>query len=277
MPELPEVETTVRSVAPRLEGRRIRSARFSSRFVLRQDPEETAAQLKGRRILTVRRHGKFIVAELSGGQCLSIHLGMTGRLLWNGVEGPYTRAVFELDRGRLIYDDPRQFGRIETGCGLPDRVARLGPDALAINEEEFAALLALRRGRIKSLLLNQLFLRGVGNIYADESLFRARIHPLAQAARLAARTRTPAVRGLAGSAADRHRARRLLHFGLRGRGRQEGLVPDLPPRLRPRGRAVRGMRRAHPAHPGGAARNALLPQVPARLSGYSAAAAAAAS
>ncbi len=184
MPELPEVETTVRSVAPRIEGRRIRRARFSSSFVLRQDAEAAAALLEGRRIETVRRHGKFIIAELSGGAFLTIHLGMTGKLLWNGAEGPYTRAVFELDRGRLVFDDPRQFGRIEAGTRLPDRIGRLGPDALHTAEEEFAKLLALRRGRIKPLLLNQLFLRGIGNIYADEALFRARIHPLAQAARL---------------------------------------------------------------------------------------------
>jgi formamidopyrimidine-DNA glycosylase len=184
VPELPEVETTVRSVAPKLIGRRIRHARFSSRLVLRQDPEEAAARIEGRRIDVVRRHGKHIIAELSGGCYLTIHLGMTGKLLINGAEGPHTRAVFELDRGRLVFDDPRQFGRIETCTELPERIERLGPDALEATEEEFSARLAARSGRIKPLLLNQLFLRGIGNIYADESLFRARIHPLAQAARL---------------------------------------------------------------------------------------------
>jgi formamidopyrimidine-DNA glycosylase len=83
-----------------------------------------------------------------------------------------------------VYDDPRQFGRIELGNSLPERAARLGPDALAVGAEEFAARLTARRGRIKPLLLNQVFLRGLGNIYADESLFGARIHPLASVARL---------------------------------------------------------------------------------------------
>jgi formamidopyrimidine-DNA glycosylase len=186
VPELPEVETVVRTVAPHLVGGRILRARFDSPLVLRGDAARTAARLRGRRVESVGRHGKFIVVELSGGLTLTIHLGMTGALLWNADAGRHARAVFELDRGRLIYDDPRQFGRIELGAALPERAARLGPDALAIGAEEFAARLAARRGRIKPLLLNQAFLRGLGNIYADESLFAARIHPLAQAARLSA-------------------------------------------------------------------------------------------
>ena len=184
MPELPEVETVVRTVSPHLTGRLVRGARFSSRFVLREDPIETARRLEGRTISVVRRHGKFIVLELSGGLTLAIHLGMTGKLLWDGVEGPYTRAVFELDAGRLLYDDIRQFGRIELAERLPERIERLGPDALLTSEAEFAAILRGRRGRIKPLLLNQAFLRGLGNIYVDEALFRARIHPLAAAERL---------------------------------------------------------------------------------------------
>ncbi|MGE5648427.1 MAG: bifunctional DNA-formamidopyrimidine glycosylase/DNA-(apurinic or apyrimidinic site) lyase [Acidobacteriota bacterium] len=198
MPELPEVETIVRSIAPRLEGRRIVAARFSSRRVLRGDPKKTAARLAGRTIERVRRHGKFIVVDLSGGLCLAIHLGMTGKLLWNGAESPYAHAVFELDRGRLIYDDVRQFGRIELCDRLPQRIERLGPDALAVTEPDLARMLRARRGRIKPLLLNQAFLRGLGNIYVDESLFRAGIHPLAAAARLS----RPRVRRL--HAAIRH-------------------------------------------------------------------------
>ena len=186
VPELPEVETVVRSVAPRIEGRLIRSARFSSRLVLRADPKKTAAKIAGQRIGTVRRHGKFIVVDLSGGLWLTIHLGMTGRLLWDATEGPYTRAVFELDEGRLLYDDVRQFGRIEVSSEVPQRVERLGPDALLMSEAEFTARLAKRHGRIKPLLLNQRVLRGLGNIYVDESLFRARIHPLTAVERLGA-------------------------------------------------------------------------------------------
>jgi formamidopyrimidine-DNA glycosylase len=181
MPELPEVETVCRSLRPHLEGRTIREARFASRFVMRDEPEQAAAALRGRRIETVGRHGKFLLFELSGALMLSIHLGMTGRLIWEGAAGPYTRAVFHLDAGTLVFDDIRQFGRIELDAR---RAGRLGPDALALTEAEFLKRLAARRGRIKPLLLNQAFLGGVGNIYADETLFGARIHPLARAERL---------------------------------------------------------------------------------------------
>ncbi len=181
MPELPEVETVYRTLKPRVEGRTIVSARFASRFVMRDDPELAAATLRGRRIESIERHGKFLVIRLSGGLAMSVHLGMTGKLLWDAPEGPYTRAVFTLDAGTLVYDDVRQFGRIELDAM---RAEKLGPDALSLSEDEFIARLANRRGRIKPLLLNQAFLGGMGNIYTDEALFRARIHPLARAERL---------------------------------------------------------------------------------------------
>ncbi|MGA2325878.1 MAG: bifunctional DNA-formamidopyrimidine glycosylase/DNA-(apurinic or apyrimidinic site) lyase [Bryobacteraceae bacterium] len=184
MPELPEVETVLRTLAPRLAGRRVIDARFYSRLVLRGNPETAAARLRGRVIRGLERRGKFLVLDLGEGATLTIHLGMTGRLLWQGTPGPYTRAVLILDRGRLVYDDVRQFGRIELARALPGRVARLGPDALAIPEPEFAARLRARRGRIKPLLLNQAFVSGLGNIYTDEALYRARIHPRAIASRL---------------------------------------------------------------------------------------------
>lgn len=184
MPELPEVETVVRTVAPKLVGGEIRDTRFFSTLVLRADASETAKRLRGRRIETVRRRGKFIILELSGGMHLAIHLGMTGKLLWNGTPGVHTRAVLELDRGTLLYDDIRQFGRIEVCEQVPERVARVGPDALLVSEEEFTHLLRRKRGRIKPLLLNQTVLGGLGNIYVDEALFRARVHPLTPVTRL---------------------------------------------------------------------------------------------
>ena len=101
----------VRTVTPRLLGRQILQAHFYSRLVLRGDAARTAARLRGRHIEAIRRHGKFILVELSGGLTLAIHLGMTGGLLWNAEPGPHARAVFDLDTGRLVYDDPRQFGR----------------------------------------------------------------------------------------------------------------------------------------------------------------------
>ncbi len=183
MPELPEVETVVRSLAPRLTGRRILQAEFFSRFVVRQNFDELAANLRGQRVESVSRHGKFILLQLGNG-ALTVHLGMTGKLLFDGHPGPYTRALFELDRGLLVYDDIRHFGRIEWSPALPARAGELGPDALAIPLPEFLTLLRRRKAQIKPLLLNQRFLRGMGNIYTDEALFLARIHPQSEASRL---------------------------------------------------------------------------------------------
>ncbi|HKA02462.1 MAG TPA: bifunctional DNA-formamidopyrimidine glycosylase/DNA-(apurinic or apyrimidinic site) lyase [Candidatus Solibacter sp.] len=184
MPELPEVETVVRSILP-LVGRRIVTAEFRNVRVLRgADPDALSARLAGRKIVAVKRYGKFIVASLSGGGYLMVHLGMTGKLLLGGDAGKHTHAVFTFDRGMLLYDDSRQFGCIEVSEEFPKRVARLGPEPLDVPFEEFAAGMKKRKTRIKSLLLNQTFLRGIGNIYADEALFRAGIHPLAMASRI---------------------------------------------------------------------------------------------
>jgi formamidopyrimidine-DNA glycosylase len=182
VPELPEVETVVRSLAPRLAGRRIVRAAFNSRFVTPGNRKRLASRLAGRTIESVRRRGKFIVMALDEGS-LSVHLGMTGKLLLDAPETPHTHGVFTLDRGTLIYDDPRQFGRIEWN---PSRINALGPEPLEITLDDFLARLSKRNSRIKSLLLNQRFLAGVGNIYADEALFASGIHPLAIASRLSA-------------------------------------------------------------------------------------------
>ncbi len=180
MPELPEVETIVRGLAPRVTGACIRDAECSCARILSGD----LSRIVGRTIARVVRHGKFIVFDLGGDSRLTIHLGMTGKLLVDGERTPYTRAAFLLDRGELLYDDIRTFGRLEVTSGLPARVEALGPDALTIGAEEFVAVVRRHRGRIKPLLLNQRFLGGLGNIYVDESLFAAGIHPLAVAARL---------------------------------------------------------------------------------------------
>lgn len=182
MPELPEVETVVRSVAAHLAGRRILESRFTSKFVTPGSRTRLAQRLAGRRIESVKRRGKFIVIALDQGT-LTVHLGMTGKLLTQGEAGEHTHGIFTLDDGMLLYHDPRQFGRIEWSAGEPPRVARLGPEPLEISLEDFRARLK-RKTRIKALLLNQTFLAGLGNIYADESLFAAGIHPLAIAARL---------------------------------------------------------------------------------------------
>lgn len=186
MPELPEVETVVRSIAP-LAGRRIVSAEFDGSRVLRgANPDDLAAHIQGRKIGSVKRYGKFIVISLKEGGYLIVHLGMTGKLLLGGPRGKHTHAVFNLDRGVLLYDDSRQFGSIEFSEEFPKRVARLGPEPLEVEFDDFAAALKSRKTRIKSLLLNQKFVRGVGNIYADEALFRSGIHPQAMAFRIRA-------------------------------------------------------------------------------------------
>jgi formamidopyrimidine-DNA glycosylase len=183
VPELPEVETVVRTLAPRLRGRRIERAEFFSKHVVKQDFAEVAARLAGQRITAIERRGKFIVVRLSEGT-LTIHLGMTGKLLLAGKPGPYARAIFHLDKGMLVYDDIRHFGKIEWSLDLPKRVAALGPEPLSVTPAELQTMLRKRHSRIKPLLLNQRFLRGMGNIYTDEALFLARIHPLALASRL---------------------------------------------------------------------------------------------
>ena len=112
MPELPEVETVTRSIAG-LKGRRIAGVEFRSRRILRGAlPERVSARLQGRRIGAIQRYGKFIVMAFDSGY-LTIHLGMTGRLLLGGAAGKHTHAIFTFDRGRLLYDDSRQFGSIE--------------------------------------------------------------------------------------------------------------------------------------------------------------------
>jgi formamidopyrimidine-DNA glycosylase len=190
VPELPEVENVVRTVAPRITGQRIVSAEVLRPRIVAPQWELIQKHAPGREIVRVSRHAKFIVLELSGGVLLSIHLGMTGKLLTGREPSAHTRAVFRLTDGHLkddllLFDDPRMFGRIDISVSgdLP-RVARLGPDALGMGPGEFREALIERRGRMKTLLLNQRVLGGVGNIYADEILFEAGVHPRALCARV---------------------------------------------------------------------------------------------
>jgi formamidopyrimidine-DNA glycosylase len=197
MPELPEVETVVRGLRATLPGRRILSVRLGKTDFI-DDPAALGVQLPGRQVLAVERIGKFICIELAppDGPAqppapdlhLLVHLGMTGRLAVRSPGEPvvpHTHGFFELDDGNeLRYTDVRRFGRmlLLPRAGLPEFQSRLGQDALFVSAREFSRRLAGRRARIKAVLLDQKSLRGLGNIYADESLWRARIHP----ARLAA-------------------------------------------------------------------------------------------
>jgi formamidopyrimidine-DNA glycosylase len=171
LPELPEVETVVRSLQS-IRGRRILNTEVRQKRVVRGELEG----LVGRRIRAITRRGKFIVLELDRGFLL-VHLGMTGKLLVDGEMSKHTHVIITLDRGVLLYTDSRQFGRVEYSAELPDRVAKLGPEPLLVSFDEFVATLRARKAQMKALLLNQKFLAGIGNIYADEALFRAGIHP----------------------------------------------------------------------------------------------------
>jgi formamidopyrimidine-DNA glycosylase len=183
LPELPEVETVVRTLRPAIVGRRILNAEFGQLRVLRGLPLDTAQSLAGQRIRSIERYGKFIAIRLERGY-LVIHLGMTGKLLLQAERTKWTHAIFTLDRGSLLFDDPRQFGRIEYGEELPERVMALGPEPLEVSLDEFRRRLKQRRSPVKAALLNQSVVRGMGNIYADEALFRAGIHPKRIAASL---------------------------------------------------------------------------------------------
>ncbi|HEX4007671.1 MAG TPA: DNA-formamidopyrimidine glycosylase [Acidobacteriaceae bacterium] len=190
MPELPEVETIANGVHRRIAGDTILSAWFSSfKQPFKTPPDEMAAALASRRIAQVRRVGKHIVMDLDASDReshpqLLIHLGMTGRLLVadpNVPVAPHTHAVLSLASGReLRFIDPRRFGRI----GLVSNFAGPGHEPLTISKPDFAALFRGRKLAIKAALLNQKLLHGVGNIYADESLFRAGIRPTRRAGRL---------------------------------------------------------------------------------------------
>ena len=186
MPELPEVETVLRSLAPHVVGRTIVGASFNSRFVTQGSFETVARELAGSRIEGLQRHGKHILVRLSRGW-LHIHLGMTGRLLWGSPKGPYTRAILELDEGRIVYDDIRQFGRVNYYRELPPWVGTLGPDAMSVSFDTFLERLRKRTSGLKAALLDQKLVGGLGNIYVDEILFACSIHPKARIRRLSER------------------------------------------------------------------------------------------
>ncbi|HEV2199183.1 MAG TPA: bifunctional DNA-formamidopyrimidine glycosylase/DNA-(apurinic or apyrimidinic site) lyase [Bryobacteraceae bacterium] len=188
MPELPEVETVVRSLAPHLPGRRIVAAEFTSRHVTPGNRAALARKLAGRMIHSVARRGKYILIQLDEGT-LTVHLGMTGQLLLDPPPSDHSYGIFHLDTGVLVYRDPRQFGSISllnegSNARANKSLAKLGPEPLEIAPAEFAARLKTRKIRMKALLLDQTFVAGIGNIYADEILYSAKVHPLAIAARL---------------------------------------------------------------------------------------------
>jgi formamidopyrimidine-DNA glycosylase len=197
MPELPEVETIANGVHERVHGQTIQSVWTSKKpQTFKSPPALIADVLTGARIARVHRVGKTIVVDLArkpgaaAAQFL-IHLGMTGRLLVSSPEvpvPPHTHAILSLSGGReLRFVDARRFGRlsiIESAPGTEHLYTGPGSEPLTISLDDFVALFRSRKTPIKAALLNQSLLHGVGNIYADESLFRAGIRPRRHAGRL---------------------------------------------------------------------------------------------
>jgi formamidopyrimidine-DNA glycosylase len=192
MPELPEVETVRAGLAPVLTGKRFERVEiFDSRLVRPFEPAAVAAELEGERVAAVERRGKYLVVRFDSGRALLIHLRMTGSLRYaatsTAADDPHCRAVVRLDDGSdVVYRDVRRFGTwllVEPGELESYLAERLGGEPLerAFTARALVPRLAKRRAPIKAALLDQRTIAGMGNIYADEALWRARIHPLREA------------------------------------------------------------------------------------------------
>ena len=198
MPELPEVETVARGLQSVLPGRRILSVRLGKTDFI-EDPAALERDLPGSRVESVRRYGKFMLVDLHPRDAhepkfaLQVHLGMTGRMVVTPPEEPvppHTHVFMSLDDGREVrYTDPRRFGfmRIVADGAREALLAKVGLEPLTASEAELRDKIGGRRARIKALLLDQHVLGGMGNIYTDESLWRARINPKRLGANLSAR------------------------------------------------------------------------------------------
>lgn len=192
MPELPEAETIVRGLRPAIVGRRIRHVEVIHADVLRAPARSLARAVRGRTIRGVGRRGKNVLIHLDGGRVIAVNLGMTGRLVpvkpddrhageWTH---PAVRFRFE-GGGALVFDDTRRFGTVEclTSDAWEARSVRMGPEPLeeAFTTRAFQAALAGSKAPVRSWLLDQRKIAGVGNIYANEALHLAGIHPMRQA------------------------------------------------------------------------------------------------
>ena len=271
MPELPEVETVMRGLQSRLEGRRIVSAvahRADLRWTL---PPGLAQRLTGARVTGFRRRGKYILMRLDGGDSVLLHLGMSGRMVLTprgsnsapALPTPHEHLVLETDDGwRLGFVDPRRFGSVDLVPTAQEEqhrlLAELGPEPLddGFTPRVLSAALAGKRTPIKAALLDQKVVAGLGNIYVCEALFRAQ--PVAPALGLHGARRAG---GAAGAGDPRHaargdRRRRVLAARLRAAGRRARLFPACLEGLWPRGRTLRTLpRQARPAPASAASRS----------------------
>ncbi|HET8894124.1 MAG TPA: bifunctional DNA-formamidopyrimidine glycosylase/DNA-(apurinic or apyrimidinic site) lyase [Gaiellaceae bacterium] len=217
MPELPEVETERGRLAARIEGKRIASARIDDvRLTRPDDPQLVAARIEGDTVAAVERRGKYIVARFASGHVLLVHLRMTGGFRYE--PATHERAVLELDDGtRIAYRDLRRFG---TWALLDDDEAerqlaiKNGPEPLGrkFTTAFLAGRLAGRRAPVKAAILDQRTVAGLGNIYADEALWHARINPLRPAGELSSDE----------IAALRDGIRKALRLGIRRQGADLG-------------------------------------------------------
>lgn len=187
MPELPEVETVVRDLRPLLLGRTIVCAHAHwQRTIAAPSPRAFTRQIRQHQIHAITRRGKYLIVHLRGASATPkywlIHLRMTGGLFLAAPHAPpepHVHVRVQLDDGtELRFRDPRKFGRMWLVDDPASVVGQLGPEPLAMSARDFHARLARRRGALKPLLLNQKCIAGIGNIYADEALWFARLHPL---------------------------------------------------------------------------------------------------
>jgi len=188
MPELPEVETIVVGLRPRVVGMAIGGVRVLRGDIVHPAGVDLVSLVAGKSVTEIYRRGKQIIVTLDGGVRFYIHLGMTGRLTLEKAAGPllaHTHLVFELPGDvEMRFSDPRRFGGLWVLAADEEPGAALGPEPLGITAAELAKALSRTRRAVKSALLDQSLIAGVGNIYADEALFAAGIHPLTPSNRL---------------------------------------------------------------------------------------------
>ena len=204
MPELPEVETVRRGLAPAMEGAVIARADVNRPDLRWPFPERMAERLTGARVEALRRRSKYILADLSTGETLLMHLGMSGRVLISGdplgqfvhdhpAPEKHDHVVFHMENGaRVTFNDPRRFGAMDlmstAGSETHPLIAALGPEPLgnAFHEDHLVRAFRGKNTPVKSALLDQKIVAGLGNIYVCEALFRAGIHPARKAGRIGA-------------------------------------------------------------------------------------------